>query len=751
MKAIIGKPLNRVDGEIKVTGRHLYPSDMWEDGTLLLGLKRSVHPHAIIKRVDTQEASKVDGVVRIFTYKDISGTNRYGVVHKDQQVLAEEKVRYIGDAICLVAATNREALKEAIDKIKVEYEVLPAVFDPVEAMKENAPKIHKSGNILQHTTVSYGDVEKGFKESDIIIEGSYSVPFIDHTPMETEAGFAKMQDGKITVWAGTQTPFRDRKEISKALGIPEEKIRVIAPFFGGGFGRKDGITVQIYLALAAYILKRPVKIYYSREESIQTSYHRHAAVMYYKTGAKRDGMLTAVQARLIFDTGAYASFGGEVMSLGVEHFAGPYRVPNSRVDGYAVYTNNIIGGAMRGFGVPQVTFAFESQMDKIAKALNMDRWEIRYKNALEHGDKTAIGHTLIYSTGVKRTLKKVRESNLWKGKDKLIAESTPFKRRGWGIACSYQGGGLGVGIPDFAEAKVELLPSGRYRVYGGISDMGQGNTTGYVQIASAALNAPVEMIEYTTPDTDRTLDSGPSAASRTTYIYGKALLGAIELLKDEILQVAAEKLSCPKNSCKLIDDRVESDKGTIHLSEIYKLLPEKKRVSTFYVDMPISKDRRDIGSGLPHIVYAYATHLAVVEVDILTGKVRVIGYCSVSDVGKVINPPVFEGQVEGAVAQGIGAALTEGIKLKDGLALNNNFTTYIVPTAVDVPQIEVIAVESAEPTGPFGLKGTGEINVDAPPAAVVSAIENAVGVRVSSLPVSPEEIIKSIEVEDAIP
>ncbi len=751
MKAVIGKPFNRVDGEIKVTGRHIYPSDMWEEGTIFLGLKRSTHPHALIRRIDTAEATKVEGVVKIFTHKDIKGTNRYGVVHKDQQVLAEDKVRYVGDAICMVAATNKWALKEAIEKIKVEYEPLPAVFDPIEAMKEGAPKIHEGGNILQHTTVSYGDVEKGFAESDIIIEDTYTVPFIDHTPMETEAGFAKIQEGKIVVWAGTQTPFRDKKEISEALGIPEDKIRVVAPFFGGGFGRKDGITVQIYLALAAHLLNKPVKMYYSREESVQASYHRHAAIMHYKTGAKKDGTLTAVQAELIFDTGAYASFGGEVMSLGVEHFAGPYRVPNSKVDGYAVYTNNIIGGAMRGFGVPQVTFAFESQMDRLARALNIDRWEIRFKNALERGEKTAIGHTLIYSTGIKRTLRKIKESKLWKEKERIISRSTKLKKRGWGIACSYQGGGLGVGIPDFAEAKIELLPDGRYRVYGGISDMGQGNTTGYVQIASAELNTPVEMIEYTTPDTDRTLDSGPSAASRTTYIYGKALLGAIELLKDEMLQVAAERLKCPKEECRLIDNRIESKSGSITLKEVYTLLPENKRVSTFYVDMPVAKDRKDIGSGLPHIVYAYATHLAVVEVDILTGRVRVLGYCSVSDVGKVINPPVFEGQVEGAVAQGIGAALMEGIKLKDGVALNNNFTTYIVPTAADLPKIEVIAVEGREPTGPFGMKGTGEINVDAPPAAICSAVEDAVGVRARTLPISPEEVINSIEVKDVLP
>ena len=508
----VEKSIPRVDAEIKVTGRHKYPSDYYEPGTLILGLVRSRIPHGIIKKVSIDRALSIEGVEGVFTAEDIEGTNRYGVVHKDQEILVERKVRYIGDPICLIAAKNERILKEAIESIDIEYEELPAVFDPFEALKPDAPKIHEEGNLLQHTHIEKGDIKRGEEEADIIVEGEYKVPFIDHTPMETEAGFAKMDGDKVVIWAGTQTPFRDRGELAYALGIPEDKIRVIAPFFGGGFGRKDGLTLQPYLALAALKLKKPVRMYLSREESIQGSYHRHKAIMKYRTGARKDGTLTFVEASLSFDTGAYASFGGEVMSLGVEHYVGPYFVPNGRVDGYAVYTNNIIGGAMRGFGVPQVTFAFELQMDRLAEKLGMDPWEIRYKNAIKRGDTTGVGNTLIYSTGIRESLKLIKESTLWKNREKLLKTDSPFKKRGIGFACSYQGGGLGVGIPDFAEAKVELLPDGRYRIYGGISDMGQGNISTYVQVAAEELSAPLEQLEYTFPDTDRTLDSGPSSA-----------------------------------------------------------------------------------------------------------------------------------------------------------------------------------------------------------------------------------------------
>jgi len=619
---------------------------------------------------------------------------------------------------------------------------LPPVFDLFEALKSDAPKVHESGNLLQHTHIEKGDIEKGKKEADVIVEGEYEVPFIDHTPMETEAGFAKMIDDKIVIWAGTQTPFRDREELSYAFNFPKEKIRIIAPFFGGGFGRKDGLTIQPYLMLAAMKLKKPVKIYLSREESIQSSYHRHKAVMRYKTGAKRDGTLTFVQAELYFDTGAYASFGGEVMSLAVEHYAGPYFVPNGMVDGYAVYTNNIIGGAMRGFGVPQVTFAFESQMDKLAEELGIDPWEIRYKNAIKRGDTTGVGNTLIYSTGIRESLELLKKSTLWRDRGGLLKTDSPFKKRGIGIACSYQGGGLGVGIPDFAEAKIELLPDGRYRVYGGISDMGQGNISTYVQVVAEELSIPIKQIEYTFPDTDRSLDSGPSSASRTTYIYTMALIGAVKLLKDNILYKAKKLLNT--DDVELIGDKVYSSCSFVSLSDIYKHMSEDERVVTSYVDMPLSKDKKDLGHGLPHIVYTFSAHLALIEVDVLTGELKILRYVSATDVGKILNLKVLEGQVEGGVAQGIGAALTEEVILKNGKVLNSNFTTYNIPGARDLPDIEKLFVDKYEPTHPYGMKGAGEINVDAPPAAISNALYNACGIRLNSTPFTPSKILNAL-------
>ena len=742
---LLGKSIPKVDAKIKVTGKHKYPSDFFEENTLILGLKRSELPHAIIKNIDMDEALSIDGVEAIFTYKDVGGTNRHGVVHKDQEVLVEHKARYIGDPICLVAVNNKRILELALSKIKIEYEELPAVFDPFLALSDDAPKIHEKGNLLQHTHVETGDIKKGEESADVIVEGIYEYPFIDHTPMETEAGFAKVIDGKVTIWVGTQTPFRDREELAYTFNMSKEKFRVIVPFFGGGFGRKDGLTLQPYLALAAMKTGKAVKMYLNREESIQGSYHRHRVIMKYRTGAKFDGTLTFVDAKLYFDTGAYANFGGEVMSLGVEHYAGPYKVPNGRIDGYAIYTNNIIGGAMRGFGVPQVTLAFGLQMDKLAEKLNMDPWDVRYKNAIERGYKTGVGNTLIYSTGIKDSLELVKKSKLWKDKEKLLKTGNPFKKRGWGIACSYQGGGLGVGIPDFAEAKIELLSDGKYRVYGGISDMGQGNISTYVQVAAEELNAPMEQFEYTFPDTDRSLDSGPSSASRTTYIYSKALVGAARVLKNSIIKCAKQFLNT--ESVNLSSDKICSEERCVSLSDIYKQLDETQRVVSSYIDMPLSKDKRDIGFGLPHIVYSFSTHFTIVEVDILTGEIKIIGYVSSTDVGKILNPKVLEGQVEGGVAQGIGAALTEEIILKNGKALNANFTTYNIPGARDLPDIEKLFVDTYEPTHPYGIKGAGEINMDAPPPAIGNAIYMAIGKRIDTIPFTPVKILKAINGE----
>lgn len=738
----IGKEFNRVDGMIKADGTHKYPSDMRGENMLVLGVKRADVPHANIVNIHLEEARKVPGIVAIFTGKDVPGTNRYGIIKKDQEVLVEKKVRSLGDAVCLVVGENKETVEKAIRLIKIDYELLQVINNPVEGLKEGAEHIHEGGNLYHHIDISKGDVEQAFKEADIIIENRYSTPFQDHMPLETEAGWGKIdEDGKLAVWAGTQSIYRDIDEISYALGIPKDKIRVSAPFFGGGFGRKDGINIQLLVALAVLKLRRPVRIFLERSESIVSGYHRHAAYMIYKTAAKKDGTITACDARLYFDKGAYGHLGGEVLNLACEHFAGPYKIENAHVEGFAVYTNNPTGGAFRGFGVPQVTFAVESQLDILAEKLHISPMEIRKKNVIKQWDKTCIGHTLIYSTGMKECLDSLENTDLYKNRGKYLETDAKYKKRGIGIAAAYQGGGLGVNIPDYAQGKLELLENGDLIAYGGISDMGQGNTTANVQIVAEILNVDRKRVHYTTPDSKYTLDSGAASASRTTYIYGKAIEAAAKIMRDDMLNVACSVLKDEKDELKMDNGKIYGKHGSISFEQIYQLLPDEKKIAVSYVDNPVAKDRHEIGHGLPHIIYSYSAHMALVEVDTLTGKVEILKYITATECGKVINPQLLNGQVQGGTAQGIGYGISEGLKLKDGKTLNNRMSTYIIPSILDVPEIECLHVEPYETTGAFGMKGAGEISIDAPAAAVSNAICNAMNYRCYNLPVTAEKIL----------
>lgn len=738
----VGKEFNRAEGKLKAEGTHKYPSDIRESDTLILGVKRSEVPHGNILKIDLDRAKAVKGVIAIFTAKDIPGRNRYGIVQKDQEILVEKKVRCIGDPICLVVGESKSAVEEAIKNISIQYELITVVTTPFEGLKEDAPLIHENGNLLHKIEVTKGDVDKAFKEADIVIENKYCVPFQDHMPLETEAGFGKIdEDGKLAIWAGTQTIYRDIDEISYALDIPKDLIRVAAPFFGGGFGRKDGITIQLLIALAVIKLRRPVRIFLERSESINSSYHRHAAFMKYKTAAKSDGTITGCEAELYFDKGAYASLGAEVLNLAVEHFAGPYKIENTRVNGYAVYTNNPIGGAFRGFGVPQVTFAFESQMDIIAEKLNITPLDIRKKNVIHQWDTSCIGHTFIYSTGLKECLQALENTDLYKNKKEYLKTNSENKRRGLGIAVAYQGGGLGVNIPDYAQAKLELKENGTLIVYGGISDMGQGNTTANVQIAAELFNLDRSKISYTTPDSKFTLDSGPASASRTTYIYAKALEGASKILKENMLEVTAIFLKENKENLIMSNGNIIGNSGEVSFEKVYELLDISKRIAICYADNPIAKDRHEIGHGLPHIIYSHSAHMALVEVDMITGSVAILKYITATECGKVINPQSLQGQIHGGAAQGIGYALFEGLKLENSKVLNNKLSTYIIPSILDVPEIECLHVEPYETTGAFGMKGVGEISIDAPAPAISNAIYNAVGYRSFSLPITAEKIL----------
>lgn len=746
----IGRGQPRFDAEAKVRGVERYAFDSHPADTLWAGAVRAGVPSGRIRGVDSSAAAALPGVIAVLTAKDVPGTNLQGIVHKDQPVLAGDRVRHCGDPVALVIATDRETLGRARSLVRADIEETPAVFDPEEALRPGAPAVHDQGNLLLSALIEKGDTTAAFKECNIILEQCFEVPFQDHAFIEGQCGTARLgEDGRITITVSTQAPFRDRFEISHALGIGIDRIHVIAPFLGGGFGGKDGATVQCLLALAAlHAGGRPVSMRWDREEAFVAGYKRHGARMYYRLGASSRGKLAALECRLYYNTGAYAHLGGEVMELGMEHAGGPYAIPHTRIEGWCVYTNNPVAGAMRGFGVCQVSFAFEGMMDLLAARIGMDPLELRIANALGAGDRNCVGVTVSSSIALRQCLEAVRSDPLWKERERWKSSAGLFRRRGTGIAAVFNAMGYGRGLPDAAIAKIELTPRGTIRVYNGISDMGQGNSSTFVQIAGAILNQDAPRMELEQPDTDRALPSGSSSASRTTYTYANALIPTCEDMKKRLFHWAAMVM--------LVDDTgtLDLEPGcVVHrptrkrtpLEFLAGIMPEAERLCTNRFIMPVVQNVPRTGTsfrlGFPHEIFSYAAHVARIEIDELTGAVTVSDYAAVTDAGKLINPASFNQQVQGAVAQGIGYALGEEVLLDRGRILNPRFSDYAVPTALDVPDIVSRSVDSEEPSGPCGMKGVGEVGVNGPLPAIAGAVGDALGFRPARSPLKPERIM----------
>lgn len=753
----IGENMPRPDASTKATGSERFAADCYGENLLWAGVKRAGVAHALIRGINTEAAGKTPGVVAVFTAKDVTGSNRQGVIRKDQPVLADDRVRHCGDAVAMVVAENKTALAAALGLIELYLEPLPAVFDPEEALSAAAPIIHPDhpqGNALFHAAIGAGDGEKAFADCAEIVEAQFDLPRQAHVFLETENGSAIMDsEGMIEIVASTQTPFRDRFEVAEALGIEISRIRIIAPYCGGGFGGKDGITVQSLLALAAlHCPGRTVKMSWSREESFLAGSKRHPARLYYRLGADRNGGLQALSARIYYDTGPYDHLGGAVAALGLEHAGGPYRIPHTRLEVWAVYTNNPLSGAFRGFGVPQVAAAMESMMDLLADRLGLSPLAIRMKNALVRGDRCPAGVTRDGSIGLSACLKTLESHPLWKQREKWKKEAGPFARRGTGIACVWHGMGYGPVVPDSATAGIELTSEGMFRVIGGVVDMGQGNAATYLQIAGDILCQRPDSLELVLPDTGLTFPSGSASASRTTYTFGNALIGAAEALKQRLLARGADLF--------MVADRTEiimvpgalrhlPTGRELPLSRLASLLNPAERSATHHFRAEVSKQMPGIDAnlrlhGFPHTTFSYAVHLARVEVDELTGRLAVVSFLTVSDCGRLINPQLFTGQQEGGVAQGLGYALFEELSSTEGRIQSSDLTTYIVPTAADIPALETIAVPLADPSGPYGLKGAGEIGIDGPAPAVANAVADACGRRLFRFPMTAERILMAL-------
>ena len=753
----IGTPLIRLDAYEKVTGQTKYAADYYSSNMLWGGVKRAGIPHARLTGVNTDLASRVPGVVRILTSGDISGSNRQGVIKRDQPVLVDDKIRHCGDAVALVLAETKAALKESLDLIDIDIVELPALLNAEEALGEDSPLVHEDnaeGNVLLKGDLKIGKGREAEEESDLILEACFETPRQEHAYLETEAGWACVDShGKVGIVCSTQTPFRDRMEVAEALGLDPNKIRIIAPYLGGAFGGKDGVTVQSLLALAAMNAdRRPVKMWWDREESFLSGTKRHHARMYYRLGAKSDGSLNFLDVRLHLDTGPYDHLGGVVLTLALEHAGGPYRIPNAVIKGWAVYTNNPIGGAFRGFGVPQVTAAMEQMMDMLAHKLDIDPLELRLKNAVKRGDKNCVGKTLVSSTGAVECLETLSRHPLWEEREAWRRSAPSMKYRGVGIAAVMQASGYGPVVPDYANAKVELTETGKIRVYCGVVDMGQGNAGTNLQIAGSILVQDSSNMELVLPDTDLTLPSCSASASRCTYTFGNALIGAAELLKERIVQRAADMLMARPEELALIPGGVRrlTDGRELSLELLSKFLDESERIATYRFRAPVATDQVTADEGLrlhgmPHTLFSYGAHLAFVEIDELTGQLDIKRYLSVSDCGKVINPEAYEQQIHGGIAHGLGLALSEDFEVADGKIMTPDLMTYVIPTASDMPEFDSVPVEIYEPTGPFGLKGVGEIATNGPLPAVANAVADALNVRLFRFPLTPERILQAVK------
>ncbi len=755
--ANIGSTLLRPDALSKVKGEARFSTDFYGKGLLWAGVKRAGLPHAILKNIDYSEAIKFPGVIAVLTHKDVGGTNRQGVIKKDQPVLVEDRIRHCGDAVAIVLSDTRRSMEEAVRAIKLEVEPLPAVTDPRLSLKDDSALVHEKNedrNILLGGAITVGKGRAAEAECDEIIEATFETQRQEHAYLETENGWARLDDqGRLEIVCSTQTPFRDRSEIAEALGLDLKNIRIIVPYVGGAFGGKDGIAVQTLLALSAmHAAGRPVKMWWSREESFIASVKRHPSILRYRLGAKRDGTLHLLDVDMTLDTGPYDHLGGVVLALAMEHSGGPYRIPNGVVDGRCVYTNNPVSGAFRGFGVTQVSSGIERAMDLLAVKIGMDPLELRLKNALRSGDRNFIGKTLTTSTGIVECLETLSGHPLWTQRSSWKRNAEVLKKRGVGISAILHGSGYGPIVPDYANAKIELTVEGKFRVYCGVVDMGQGNSTANVQIVSSILNQPANDIELVLPDTERTLPSGSASASRCTYTFGNALITAARIMKDRLCQKAADLMmkKDPQEFSIIPETMRHIPTGSeISLKIIANMMDSSERIVTAYFRAPVAEDlvTGDYNlrlHGMPHNLFSYAANLACVELDEITGKVTVENYVTASDCGNVLNPQLYEQQIQGGAIQGFGLALYEDFVVVEGHVTTKDLSTYLTPTSMDAPDIESIAMGIYETTGPFGSKGIGEIATNGPLPAIANAIFDATGHMLEKSPITPESVLTAL-------
>ncbi|HEY3302379.1 MAG TPA: molybdopterin cofactor-binding domain-containing protein [Candidatus Binatia bacterium] len=755
---VVGKPVTRVDADEKVTGEAVYGYDLVLPNMLYGKVLFSPKAHARIKRIDTEKAKKYPGVVAVITGKDAPWI--HGESIRDKPFLAQDKVRYIGEPVAAVAAVDEDTAQAAARLIEVEYEDLPVYVNPEDACKAGAVAIHENfasyrkmesitpgtqPNVCEHFKLRTGDVEKGFRESDLVLEERYTVPIIQHAAMEPHSAHAEVDpaSGRVTIWVANDAPFRALHEISEALDLPKEKIRFINPLQGGGFGSKGGLKVEpIAVALAFHTNGRPVRVKFNREETFISTLTRHGAIVRVKSGVKKDGSLRAREMTLYWGGGAYAEKSPTVCIRGSLPAPGPYRIPHVKVDGYAVYTNAPVAGSYRGYGIPQGAWAVEQHTDELAKRLGIDPLAFRMKNVFVDGDLSYWGEQL-HSVGLKETLTKAAEAIEWGQKGSRV-EGSKGLRVGKGIACISKP----TRTPTTSSAGVIVNARGEATVLAGTVEIGQGCNTILSQVAAEELKLPIEKVRMAPLDTDAIPFDASTTSSRSTYHMGNAVRGAAIDARDKLAEMAAPMLEAKKEEIAFADGKVflkNHPEMALTVGEVVrrKLGAEGTVRGDASYTYQIAKDL-DLETGHSDhasAFYMYATQAAEVAVDEETGRARLLRMSAAHDVGKAINPLNCVAQIEGGLAMGIGSALHEHLVVdENGKVRNPSFLDYHLVTSLDLPEMISIIVECAEPEGPYGAKGLGEPGLAPTPAAIGNAVADAIDVRVYDLPLSPERI-----------
>jgi CO/xanthine dehydrogenase Mo-binding subunit len=739
----------------KATGAIKYTDDLAFEGMLYGQAKRSDYAHARIKGMDVSEAEAVPGVVAVLTSKDIPGRNAYGLLTPDQPVLCDEVVRMVGDALALVVAETPEATRAAVEKIRVGYEPLPVLTTLQASLAPDAPQLHEEGNVLRHVKIRKGDVAEGFALADVIVEEDYYTPFSEHGFLDLECSVGQSDGDGVVVYCGSQGPPFDQEQVAAALGLPEEKVRIAHVPVGGAYGGKEDVSAQVLAALAAYVVGRPVKVRFSRAESLRAHHKRHAQFMHYKTGATRDGQVVAVEATLYGDTGAYASTGEAVLFRSATFAAGPYEVPHVKIDSYAVHTNNITCGAFRGFGSPQPIFAAELQMEKVARALGIDSFTFREINALSLGKMTITGQVLTADVGdgIRQCLDAVRQAMAATPRPDL----GPSVKIGVGVAGSYKNVGLGGGIPDGAGAKISLQNDGTFMLQSGAADLGQGSSEVMQIVAAETLGVERGRVHLEIGDTRRDPPGGMTTASRQTVVSGNAALLASQRLRQQMWDYVSEEFHLDPEQIVLRAGCFTDANGQCLIS-LANLGKREALVAEAFYEAPTTNAVPEWAAPVPtdeelklklHFAYSFGAQAAMVAVDENTGQVKVLKVVAAHDAGRPISRSGVETQIEGGVVQGMGYALSERFHLKEGQLGVTTFEDLGLPVTPDVPDIEPIIIEEPHPDGPLGAKGMGELPVAATAPAIVNAIYDAVGVWINELPVTPEKVLVAIEAKRA--